>query len=123
MQLKPYKTGPWGSDTEGKPFDIKETPLRLVDSITIRRAAVIDCIEFSYIDQAGQKHYAKMGGDGGSPTTVSVLTIHQEVAPIDDVTYMHERNARVCRPYGSQQYHYKKPLINLCLHADHARPK
>ncbi|CAL4984556.1 unnamed protein product [Urochloa decumbens] len=66
---KPYKVGPWGTDGWGQPYDIKDTPVRLVDSITVRHGDVVDAIEFSYIDQAGVKHNEKMGGDGGSAST------------------------------------------------------
>ncbi|OEL16101.1 hypothetical protein BAE44_0022881 [Dichanthelium oligosanthes] len=70
--LKPYKAGPWGTDTAGEPYDIKGTPLRLVESITVSHGDIVDAIEFSYIDQDGEKHKEKMGGNSGSATTFTL---------------------------------------------------
>lgn len=57
--------------TAGQPFDPKATPLRLVESVTVRHGGVVDAIEFTYTDQAGEKHKEKMGGNGGDASTVS----------------------------------------------------
>jgi hypothetical protein len=53
--------------------DVVEPPKRL-ESITIRSGAVIDAIEFSYVDQAGQKRTAGPWGGAGGPDVNKVYT-------------------------------------------------
>jgi len=61
------KIGPCGGNG-GVAWDISDTPSRL-ESITIRYAGVIDGIEFSYVNQSGQKRTTgRWCGSGGMYT-------------------------------------------------------
>lgn len=65
MQNPATKVGLWGGN-EGIVKDIPEAPKRL-ESITIISNYSIDSMEFSYIDQTGQKRSAgRWGGPGGT---------------------------------------------------------
>ncbi|KAK8447504.1 hypothetical protein SEVIR_8G085400v4 [Setaria viridis] len=65
MQNPATKVGLWGGN-EGIVKDISEAPKRL-ESITIISNYSIDSMEFSYIDQTGQKRSAgRWGGPGGT---------------------------------------------------------
>lgn len=69
MQILPTKIGTWGGD-EGSVNDIVE-PTKRLESITIHSGYAVDSIEFSYVDQAGQKRTAgPWGGDLGDPFVV-----------------------------------------------------
>jgi hypothetical protein len=69
------KLGPWGGQG-GTAFDIPEPPLSL-QTVTIGYGDVINCIAFSYTDQAGQKKTAGPwgGSDGALTKTVSDLNL------------------------------------------------
>ncbi|CAN6362693.1 unnamed protein product [Urochloa humidicola] len=59
------KVGLWGGN-EGSVKDVPEPPKRL-ESVTIISNYSIDAIEFSYIDQTGQRRNAgRWGGPGGT---------------------------------------------------------
>ncbi|KAK3126817.1 hypothetical protein QOZ80_7AG0563270 [Eleusine coracana subsp. coracana] len=65
------RLGPWGGEGGSAQF-ITETPKHL-ESITIHSGAVVDSIEFSYIDHSGQKHSSgRWGGPGGNPHTINL---------------------------------------------------
>ena len=70
MQGPTTKAGLWGGQG-GSNQDITVPPKRL-QSLTIRSGSAIDAIEFTYIDNAGQKHTAgAWGGPGGTAHRVS----------------------------------------------------
>ena len=75
-QSRVIKIGPCGGNG-GVAWDISDTPSRL-ESITIRYAGVIDGIEFSYVNQSGQKRTTgRWCGSGGMFTkTVSEKSIY-----------------------------------------------
>ncbi|KAL6650570.1 hypothetical protein ACP70R_009495 [Stipagrostis hirtigluma subsp. patula] len=63
------KVGPWGGHG-GSPQDITE-PSKHLESITIHSGSVVDSIQFTYTDHAGQRHSAgPWGGPGGNPHTI-----------------------------------------------------
>lgn len=67
------KLGPWGGNGGGD-HDVTEAPRRL-ESITVRSGWIIDSIEFSYVDQAGQKRTAgPWGGQGGNRNTIQLAS-------------------------------------------------
>jgi hypothetical protein len=69
MQIPATKVGLWGGN-EGIVKDIPDAPKRL-ESITIISNYSIDSMEFTYIDQSGQKRVAgRWGGPGGTPHKV-----------------------------------------------------
>jgi hypothetical protein len=58
------KLGPWGGNG-GTIFDIKVAPHRL-KSVKVCSGAIIDSLEFSYIDHRGHQHNV---GPWGTPFT------------------------------------------------------
>jgi len=73
------KAGLWGGQG-GSNQDITVPPKRL-QSLTIRSGSAIDAIEFTYIDNAGQKHTAgAWGGPGGTAHRID----------LDDAEYVKE---------------------------------
>ncbi|CAN6203535.1 unnamed protein product [Urochloa humidicola] len=67
------KIGPWGGNG-GSPQDIEDaSTITHLESITIRSGFVVDSIQFSYVDLAGQTHsVGPWGGSGGDPHTIQL---------------------------------------------------
>ncbi|KAJ1255497.1 hypothetical protein BS78_K202100 [Paspalum vaginatum] len=66
---QPTLNGPWGG-CGGASKSITDVPRRL-ETITIRSGWVIDSIEFTYINEDGQRHTkGPWGGDGGNKQTI-----------------------------------------------------
>ncbi|CAN6213663.1 unnamed protein product [Urochloa humidicola] len=59
------KMGPWGGNG-GSPQDITDaSAIKHLESVTIRSGPVVDSIQFSYVDYAGQTHSAGPWGNSG----------------------------------------------------------
>ncbi|CAN6372835.1 unnamed protein product [Urochloa humidicola] len=73
LQYSVTKIGPWGGKG-GAPQDITDaSTIKHLESITIRSGLVVDSIQYSYVDYAGQTHSAgPWGSSGGGPQTIQL---------------------------------------------------
>ncbi|CAL5079501.1 unnamed protein product [Urochloa decumbens] len=68
------KIGPWGGNG-GSPLDIitDASSIKHLESVTIRSGLVVNSIQFSYVDSAGQTHSAgPWGGSSGQAHTIQL---------------------------------------------------